>query len=230
VATEPVREEAERLVAAAIWAVTSAARGLGAAAREGGGGRSGGFATGSPECCVCPVCRVVATMRDPTSDLAERLATGAGDLAVGVTGLLRAFAGRDSDETRGRGPGATHGQGSGPTRDGDGVASHDGDGLATDDGDGVATDDGDNVWEAMRRRARDGWASSYDPWRAATSGGPPPPPDAVASDPVASDHVAPDPVAQRPVAKKAMAKKAMAKKAVAKKVVVKKVTPPSEGE
>jgi hypothetical protein len=110
-----VRDEAERLVAAAIAAVSLAARGLGGAAgfpgRRAGHraddpdpGRSGlgnepetaehpgtGFATGSPECCVCPVCRVIAAMRDPSPDLAERLASGAGELATGVTGLLRAF-------------------------------------------------------------------------------------------------------------------------------------------
>ncbi|MEU2614845.1 hypothetical protein ABZ570_25145 [Micromonospora sp. NPDC007271] len=51
-----------------------------------------GFATGSPECCVCPVCRGIAALRDPSPEFAERLATGAGDLAAGVASLLRAFA------------------------------------------------------------------------------------------------------------------------------------------
>jgi hypothetical protein len=54
---------------------------------------SAGFATGSADCCVCPVCRVIAALRDPSPELAERLATAAGDLAVGVSGLLRALGG-----------------------------------------------------------------------------------------------------------------------------------------
>lgn len=92
---DPVRDEAERLVAAAIAAVSVAARGL-----SGGAGRPA-FATGSPECCVCPVCRVIAAMREPSPELSERLATGAGDLAAGVTSLLRAFAPPtgDADQT-----------------------------------------------------------------------------------------------------------------------------------
>ncbi|WBC17128.1 hypothetical protein O7600_09975 [Micromonospora sp. WMMA1998] len=60
-----------------------------AAASAAGGA---GFATGSPECCVCPVCRGIAALRDPSPEFAERLATGAGDLAAGVASLLRAFA------------------------------------------------------------------------------------------------------------------------------------------
>lgn len=119
--TDPVREEAERLVAAAIAAVSLAARGLGGAAvfgqrRTAGAGSQGtaaegpaehgytGFATGSAECCVCPVCRVIAAMRDPSPDLAERLASGAGELATGVTGLLRAF-GRGAPDRRTEEPG-----------------------------------------------------------------------------------------------------------------------------
>jgi hypothetical protein len=82
--SDPVRDEAERLVAAALAAVSLAARGL-------GGSRTSSFATGSAECCVCPVCRVIAAMRDPNADIAERLATGAGDLASGVASLLRSL-------------------------------------------------------------------------------------------------------------------------------------------
>lgn len=51
-----------------------------------------GFATGAAECCICPVCRGIAALRDPSPEFAERLATGAGDLAAGVASLLRAFA------------------------------------------------------------------------------------------------------------------------------------------
>ncbi|GIF71831.1 hypothetical protein [Asanoa siamensis] len=55
-------------------------------------GRPGGakLATGSAECCVCPICRVIVALRDPSPEFAERLATGAGDFAAGVASLLRA--------------------------------------------------------------------------------------------------------------------------------------------
>jgi hypothetical protein len=89
-----VRDEAERLVAAAVAAVSLAARGMGTAGR-------GSCATGSPECCVCPVCRLISAMRDPSADLAERLASGAGDVATGVTAMLRAL-------SRGGGHAPTH--------------------------------------------------------------------------------------------------------------------------
>jgi hypothetical protein len=100
VATDPVREEAERLVAAAMAAVSMAARGLGGRSRgsQWSTGAAGGFATGSAECCVCPVCRVIAAMREPDVDLAERLSSGAGDLAGGVAALLRSFSRRSRDE------------------------------------------------------------------------------------------------------------------------------------
>ncbi|MGS2619336.1 hypothetical protein ACVCAH_33165 [Micromonospora sp. LZ34] len=111
-ATDPgtAREEAERLVAtllatARLAAAGSAAGGLGplggivssVLGHSGGPGAStghagGGFATGTAECCVCPICRAVAALRDPSPEFAERLATGAGDLAAGVASLLRAFA------------------------------------------------------------------------------------------------------------------------------------------
>ena len=84
-ATDPVRDEAERLVAAAIAALSVASRTL-----PGRGIRSG-FATGSEECCVCPVCRAIAAMREPNPEFAERLATGAADLATGVASLLRSL-------------------------------------------------------------------------------------------------------------------------------------------
>jgi hypothetical protein len=75
------REEAERLVAAALAALSVAADG------------TKSFATGSAECCVCPICKAIAATRDPDPEFVERLATGAGDLATGVAGLLRAFGG-----------------------------------------------------------------------------------------------------------------------------------------
>ncbi|MFF0655487.1 hypothetical protein [Micromonospora tulbaghiae] len=111
--TDPgsAREEAERLVATLLAGAKMAAAapgsgawgplggilsgvlghtppGAGPAPEPSGGA---GFATGSPECCVCPVCRGIAALRDPSPEFAERLATGAGDLAAGVASLLRAF-------------------------------------------------------------------------------------------------------------------------------------------
>lgn len=84
------REEAERLVASALAALSVAA------------GSTAGFATGSAECCVCPVCKAIAAARDPDPEFAERLATGVGDLAVGLAGVLRAFGARPDE-----GPGKT---------------------------------------------------------------------------------------------------------------------------
>ncbi|MEU9510551.1 hypothetical protein AB0D32_30205 [Micromonospora sp. NPDC048170] len=103
------REEAERLVATALAAARLAAAGaksgqwgpLGGIVSsvlghsDGPAGTTGpsthGFATGTAECCVCPLCRGIAALRDPSPEFAERLATGAGDLAAGVASLLRAF-------------------------------------------------------------------------------------------------------------------------------------------
>jgi hypothetical protein len=80
--TDSAREEAERLVAAALGMASMAARGLRG---------SGPIATGSRECCVCPVCRTIAAMREPNPEFAERVATGAGDLAAAVASLLRSL-------------------------------------------------------------------------------------------------------------------------------------------
>src|SRR5262249_32630435 len=77
-----------------------AARGLGrsanplsgfadAAERLLAGGGTGHVATGSPECCVCPVCKAIAALRDPDPRLAIRLATGAADLAASLTDARR---------------------------------------------------------------------------------------------------------------------------------------------
>ena|ERR1044071_4242489 len=73
------KEEAERLVATALAAVSMAAQ------------NATGFATGSAECCVCPVCKAIAMARDPDPQFAERLSSGVGDLATGLAGVLRAF-------------------------------------------------------------------------------------------------------------------------------------------
>jgi hypothetical protein len=67
----------------------------GAQGAGGGGGVQGAaqgghkWATGSAECCVCPICRAIAAVRDPSPQTAVRLATGAGDVASGVASLMR---------------------------------------------------------------------------------------------------------------------------------------------
>jgi hypothetical protein len=75
------RDEAERLIASVLGSASIAADGF------------SGWATGSDECCVCPVCRAIAAARQPNPNVAERLASGAGDLAQGLASVLRAFAG-----------------------------------------------------------------------------------------------------------------------------------------
>jgi hypothetical protein len=113
------REEAERLVVAGLGAVSTALQGMEARRQlralaeqvldvetvqdlaaglngyvSGAGGEHRGstaFSTGSADCCVCPVCRVIAALRDPSPEFAEQMASAVGDLAVGLTGLLRAF-------------------------------------------------------------------------------------------------------------------------------------------
>ncbi len=82
-----MRDEAERLVAAAIAAISSTVRAGQPGARD--TGSRAGLATGSAECCVCPVCRAIAAMRDPAPEFADRLAAGVSDLASGVAAVLR---------------------------------------------------------------------------------------------------------------------------------------------
>ncbi len=223
---DPVRDEAERLVAAAVAAVSMAARAIPAT-----GSRA--VATGSEECCVCPVCRVIASMRDPSPEMTERLATGAGDLATAVTGVLRLL-------SRG-----------GPAEP---AAEED----PAGEGDEFWESLRRRAADAARTAARPG-AAADDPWRQATTA-PTTRPMAkkavakktgakpTAAEPVDEDSpAAPPPVVRRTVAKKAVAKKtaapqpgasepaappppvkAVAKKAVAKKAV-KKATPPGSG-
>jgi hypothetical protein len=210
---DPVRDEAERLVAAAIAAVSMAARGLSGA---GSGRGAGGFATGSPECCVCPVCRVIAAMREPGVDVADRLAGSAGDLASGVASMLRAFA-RGSDTTTGDERG----------REGDEFwESLRRRARAGGQGETGGRSDEDDAWRA----------ATAAPGPAAT----PPPRKPMAKKAVAKRaprQPAPDavppatPVAKKAVAKKAAPKKAVAKaapkKAAPKKAAPKKAAPPA---
>jgi len=54
------------------------------------------IANGSDECCMCPVCRVISAVRDPSPEFSERVASGASDLASGVATVMRAFSGAAS--------------------------------------------------------------------------------------------------------------------------------------
>src|SRR4051812_43182884 len=109
------REEAERLVAAVMAvAETAGLSGIADSVRDAvgrvagnehvptagehrpGAGEhksGGGWATGSAECCVCPVCRAIAAVRDPSPATAVRIATSAGDIATGLAGLMRGLSG-----------------------------------------------------------------------------------------------------------------------------------------
>jgi hypothetical protein len=71
------RQEAEKLVAALLAAAAVAAN------------ANPHWSTGSRECCVCPLCKVIAAVRDPDPEMIERVATGAGDLAAGMASFLR---------------------------------------------------------------------------------------------------------------------------------------------
>jgi hypothetical protein len=103
------REEAERLVATILARTTSAAGGTSGdgfgllgesvAGLIGVLGRDD-LSTGSAECCVCPVCKAIAAVRDPSPETAERLAASAGEIAGGVAGLMRAFSSMAGERPR----------------------------------------------------------------------------------------------------------------------------------
>ncbi|WP_020521303.1 hypothetical protein [Catelliglobosispora koreensis] len=82
------REEAERLVAAVLAAATLTANAYPQ------------ISTGSAECCVCPLCKVIAAVRDPDPQTVERIATGAGDLAAGLASFLRNVNGPAAPESK----------------------------------------------------------------------------------------------------------------------------------
>ncbi|MEU4624350.1 hypothetical protein AB0G04_30790 [Actinoplanes sp. NPDC023801] len=104
------REEAERLVAAVLARASAASAGHSAGNGFGLLGESvagligvlnrGDWSTGSAECCVCPVCKAIAAVRDPSPETAERLAASAGDIASGVAGLMRAFSSMAAENPR----------------------------------------------------------------------------------------------------------------------------------
>lgn len=157
------------------------------------------FATGSAECCVCPICRAMAALRDPSPEFAERLATGAGDLAAGVASLLRAFATAGPTAPRqpsGASGAPASGPGDGPAEAGPaGTGTHPGPAGTTEpagsagtsaaagEGDSAARaghgrgtagtgagDSGDQVWRAATRTGHDSRPEpARDVWAAATT-------------------------------------------------------------
>jgi hypothetical protein len=98
------REEAERLVAAILARTSTSGDGFGLLGESVAGligalGRED-LSTGGAECCVCPVCKAIAAVRDPSPETAERLAASAGDIASGVAGLMRAFSSMTAERPR----------------------------------------------------------------------------------------------------------------------------------
>jgi hypothetical protein len=98
------RDEAERLVAAILARTATSGDGFGLLGESVAGligvlGRAD-LSTGSAECCVCPVCKAIAAVRDPSPETAERLAASAGDIASGVAGLMRAFSSMAAERPR----------------------------------------------------------------------------------------------------------------------------------
>ncbi|HJQ01345.1 MAG TPA: hypothetical protein VJ851_07085 [Jatrophihabitans sp.] len=84
----PLADEAARLVGAAQeW--------LHRVVGESDGPR---IATGAPECCWCPVCQLIATLRGDRPELVERLA----EAQTALAGVLRALA--DAARPAGREP------------------------------------------------------------------------------------------------------------------------------
>jgi len=126
------------------------------------------FATGDPECCVCPICRVIAAMRDPRPEVAERLATGAGDFAAGLASLLRSLG-----SVAGGVPGAARRRGAGqPGTGGDRPESRAGNGSSPGAAGGwPAAGSADEVWHAATRAP--GEAPGQAPGRAPGEAPPP---------------------------------------------------------
>ena len=78
----PIADEAAQFAAAALgWAQRMAG------SIDPGGER---IATGAPECAVCPVCRAISALRDPSPELAERVTRTVTDAASALAHALRA--------------------------------------------------------------------------------------------------------------------------------------------
>jgi hypothetical protein len=205
---DPVRDEAERLVAAALAAVNLATRGMGR------GSSRPTIATGDPECCVCPVCRAIAAMRDPNNDLADRLASGAGDLATAVTSLLRTLsrpANRRTDSERSTKEGDEFWESLRQRARAEGEAAH----HAASHDDHDVPEEPDEVWRAATAHATPmtppkPMAKKAVAKKAVAKKAAPP----VAEPPAAPAPAAPAPAAPAPAAKKAVKK--AAKKAAKK--------------
>jgi hypothetical protein len=192
------RDEAERLVAVALAAARRytgssnlgpfgdvlagafghaggpASRSEGTGAGPPGSSEAGSpsprIATGSPECCVCPICRTIAALREPDPAFAERLATGAGDLAAGVASLMRAFSsGAAAPEPP---PVARHAPAGhvGPSVDAGPAA---GAGPSADTDAEAPAGDADDVWRSATRTGDGvGRPADRDVWSAATGARP----------------------------------------------------------
>jgi hypothetical protein len=231
------REEAERLVATALAAARLAASGhdptrsgslgplgdlvsglFGQSPGSATGGEpdaesaaGGRFATGSPECCVCPICRAIVALRDPSPEFVERLATGAGDLAAGAASLLRAFATATGpatprpepppDEADPAAPPHTPPPPAAPTTATDPAAAATGAGAPAA-AFGGSEDSGDDVWRGATRAGHDsGPAPERDVWAAATRG--------AAGRPVVPAARAPEAVPERAVPERAVPERAV---------------------
>jgi hypothetical protein len=90
-----IRDEAERLVSAILAAASFALRGAGRhlSTYDSAGSRAAGGepAPSTAECCVCPVCRGIAAVRNPSPQMVFTVAKGATNVASGIASALRAF-------------------------------------------------------------------------------------------------------------------------------------------
>ncbi|WP_203738674.1 hypothetical protein [Actinoplanes cyaneus] len=117
-----------------------------------GAGAGSGWATGSAECCVCPVCRAIAAARNPSPETVFKVATGAGDIATGAASMLRGFSAL---------AGSVLNERPAPRASGGGAARH--------------APSADQAWSAATRTATPSPAPpaaadpEADPWAAATA-------------------------------------------------------------
>lgn len=143
-----VREEAERLVSTVLAMASLAAKSLGE--------RYAPTSTNGEVSCACPLCRIIAAVREPQPAFAAELATAVGDVAAGVAGILRTLsdpAGHRRSETTASSTSASHDE---P------------DWLTTL---GTLTDMASLAWRLARPAGRSQERSdtgTSDPWRTAT--------------------------------------------------------------